>query len=178
MQLTYISIKNIPPQGTLLLFTEEDTAIWQPYILDTPITFSVLQAPQAKLFLQMLGDICKVQGEVYAKLSVPCSRCLKPTELIVKESIEEFIECSTDNDVLHTEGHYVCLAENKVDIAIHVANIVWDAILQATYSPTVCTPNCLGLCSICGVNKNTDPCHCEQQGDFRLLKLQEWKPRH
>lgn len=177
MQLTYVPVKNISPQGTVLSFTEQDAAIWQPYMLDTPITFTVLQTPQAKLFLQMLGDVCKVQGEVYAKLSIPCSRCLKPTERTIEESVEEFIECDTSDDILQTEGHYVCLAENGVDIAIHTANIVWDAVLQATYSPTLCVQNCLGLCPACGANKNTESCSCRQQGDFRLLKLQEWKPR-
>ncbi|MBU1782099.1 DUF177 domain-containing protein, partial [bacterium] len=100
-------------------------------------------------------------------------RCLKyfnyPLNIMVSnnfveegEIAEGCVELKRDNLTnLYFRGEYLDLLEN-----------IREEILLNIPDYPMCQEDCLGLCSICGMDLNDKACHCKdkKEGPFRMLK--------
>lgn len=89
-----------------------------------------------------------VSGTASATLSGECARCLDPVSDEVQVQVRELFaypdsatDSSTDDDEV----------ERIVDDLIDMETVVRDAVLLSLPSAPVCSPDCQGLCSGCGV---------------------------
>ncbi|MCY4416953.1 MAG: DUF177 domain-containing protein [Chloroflexi bacterium] len=103
-----------------------------------------------------------VQASVTAQVSQDCSRCLAEAshalDLEIDEEYFPEIDVRTGHQIsppTDWEGLYIG-ADNLLDLA--------EAIRQSALAilplKPLCTPDCPGICDICGVNRNHHQCGC------------------
>jgi uncharacterized protein len=120
-----------------------------------------------------------VDGKLSFDVAMPCSRCLKTVDskldvpfhevfvktdkAVVQEDEYEFEE-EDDDDILY-------VTEDKVDLMPYVIEYV---LLSLPFAP-LCDDACIGLCPVCGTDRNVEPCSCSQEKiDPRLAGLADF----
>ncbi|MCA0446717.1 MAG: DUF177 domain-containing protein [Bacteroidetes bacterium] len=114
------------------------------------------------------------QLNVHFDAEVPCDRCLGPAKLNLENELvftlsrnEELKRNDSDPDF-----RYLAPDQNKIDIRPDVL----DTVRLAFPMKVICSEDCLGICLVCGKNKNTDPCECsDEKTDPRWEKLLKLK---
>jgi uncharacterized protein len=130
-------------------------------------------------------------GRVRSILEVPCSRCLEPFTVPVDATVEtrfvppeEFARVTADT--VHSgeleegdvEGADLGLAE-YADETIDLAGVMNEQFVLALPMKPLCQQDCLGLCPVCGGNRNRDACECRHEWvDPRFAALAELKDRN
>lgn len=122
-----------------------------------------------------------VQGEVSSRVAMNCSRCLAPVELPVQFEVEEEFQPSIHipggppvpprderEDATQIDEHHV----------LDLAEVLRQDLIVAMPWNAVCRPDCLGLCPVCGSDRNTDTCACEPEQDPRWAGLAALREKH
>ena len=122
-----------------------------------------------------VSDDLLFRGQVLGAFVCPCDRCLAeaetPFDIEVIWTFEEGPplrpvdggEEGEDSDA----GEYAPAAGlhrfqgTEVDLNLPL----WEELEFAAPDKFLCNEDCLGLCSVCGGNRNETPCSCETQGD-------------
>mgnify|MGYP001812607588 CR=1 FL=1 len=107
-----------------------------------------------------------VTGRLRTALRVVCRRCLEPSQAEVELDLEEefyptvpmdgaaldrVLEEELDEAALIDEYHILDLGE-----------VIRQELLMAVPMGALCRPDCAGLCSRCGGNRNLGECQCEE----------------
>jgi len=101
------------------------------------------------------------RGEVRASTRTKCVRCLKEIEIEIRAPIE----------LVYVHDPSLLESEIQVDAESHVYNYfngefiepihdIREMILIELPTNPLCVENCLGLCPVCGVNRNEKSCDC------------------
>jgi uncharacterized protein len=103
-----------------------------------------------------------------ASLRGPCMRCLEPAQPRVEVDSREVDQPGGGDEL---SSPYV------VDDVLDVHAWARDALVLALPSQLLCKDDCLGLCTVCGIDLNTaEPDHAhEREPDPRWAKLSELK---
>jgi len=120
--------------------------------------------------LEKSGDDFLLRGQLRGALESPCSRCLDPAVIPVdvpltvtfaehEEGTDEG-EGDSDDDVVFFEG-------GEIDLGAELR----DEILLAMPLNPLCRDTCKGLCPVCGGNRNSAPCDCEEKQRLATGKL-------
>ncbi len=111
---------------------------------------------------ETLRDI-RLNGNLAAKLELPCARCLDPV----------FREVNRKFDLLYRpqgadagrEELSVTAAEAEVSYyqgeGLMLEDVLREQVLLAVPLKTICREDCKGLCPSCGKNLNLESCSCE-----------------
>lgn len=104
-----------------------------------------------------------------------CSRCLAPFRLPVRLTIEEeylpTVDVNTGVPIRETDGEDSNFTIDEHHI-LDLTEAVRQYIIMNLPMKPLCREGCLGLCPICGSNRNENPCTCqESHGDPRLVPL-------
>lgn len=93
-----------------------------------------------------------INGKVDGKRTVICARC---NEMFSDEFSEPF------NEILSTDSEI-----------IDIMSVVLQTLALTENINYVCKESCLGLCDMCGVNKNKEKCACKKEvfSPFAALK--------
>ena len=170
MAVTWLPIATIPKMGMNVFYSAKDVAIWEEKLQETLLECSFIQPLEAEVTLQIENDGVLISGSFTAQIVVPCSFCLEPANLNVGHIFYDLIQ--TDEEYIIQEGKY--LRESKKGLELDVAEIVFEEFLMDASISVRCRDNCLGLCALCGVNKNIESCSCDQnKKDPRFEKLHE-----
>ncbi|HCX31986.1 MAG TPA: hypothetical protein DHU55_19790 [Blastocatellia bacterium] len=117
-----------------------------------------------------------VNGRIDALLQVECDRCLKPVELPVKSEFK--LEYVTAEDYRAQQA--VELTEDDLDLSvfdgavIDIDELVTEELLLAVPAQVLCKDNCLGICLVCGADRNQIDCGCAKaEVDPRWAGLKE-----
>jgi len=171
-----IKVDNIPADGLSIDFLLEHT--WLKEISKERSLGFVPSGP-----LEVQGELTKTgqgilfRGKVKGKLRLQCGRCLEPylktLEVPVGSEwrlISSPSKSSEKDSVFQIEDLETGLIkEGVLDLS---ERILEEVILTIPIQP-LCRESCLGLCPICGENRNTNPCQCkskEEAGPFLVLK--------
>ena len=148
-----INVKRIPEDGESLSGTEPASIME----LDEPdIRFQ--HEVEYDFQAQIQNNALLVTGKIETPATLRCSRCLKSFELPVQ--VEQFV------------FHQELAGEDFVDLT---ANIREDIILELPQR-ALCTPDCKGLCPVCGEDLNDGSCQCKPaKGDLRWHALDQIK---
>ncbi len=105
-----------------------------------------------------------VSGNVIAKATGECSRCLDPIAFEVTVPVQELYEFegpeNNDEETLKLEGDYLDLEP-----------VVRDALVLSLPLAPLCNDECLGLCSECGIKLSEAPDHQHESTDSRWQAL-------
>jgi len=118
------------------------------------------------LRLESVHDGILATGEVDSTAMADCSRCLEPLKLAVEVDFQELFAYS-----LEQEDDFL-VQDEKIDLEQAITDAV---VLSLPFKP-VCSEDCLGLCSECGVKMADDPEHVHQaQNDSRWSELESFR---
>ena len=123
-------------------------------------------APHAEGCVKNSAGVLELTGTIRAELCCICDRCggefdsVKETGLSAVISEDDSEE--DDPDVFPLEGDSIDLTE-----------ILRTLFILDMDSKFLCSPDCRGLCPVCGKNLNLGPCNCRKETDPRLAVLEQ-----
>jgi uncharacterized protein len=125
---------------------------------------------QAQLTADHKSGLLEIEGTLRLPIELVCSRCLgsakEELEIPFQESFTPKPELVPDDD--RDDVH---LIKDEIDLKPYVEEAVWLAL---PYIP-LCKEDCLGLCPVCGQNRNIQECGCNRDRvDPRLAGLADF----
>ena len=120
---------------------------------------------RGSLLLESVEEGILVSGRVTGRMHFSCARCLAtfdgPFDIDVREMFAAGARPEDDEYLLEPEG--------EIDLEPMIRDA---ALLTAPFSP-LCRPDCAGLCSRCGGDRNVADCgHSEETVDPRWVALE------
>ena len=121
------------------------------------------------------GESYLLRGDLRGQLVTPCGRCLEPAtvdlDVPVIVSYEETDEDEEADAEEEADGEVRAFSGGEIDLA----PVLRDEILLAMPIGPLCNPDCAGICSVCGGNRNVKPCDCEAKQRMASSKLSALK---
>ncbi len=132
----------------------------------------VLEPAHAEVFVRLLGDEILVQGEITAKLSFVCSRCLTPFEFPVRSKFDLVYlpeEIDGTPDMLDDdEIDRMYYRERRLDLRA----VILEQLNLTFPAKPLCSPDCEGICAVCGEIVRDGKCSClVKETGLRLNKF-------
>ena len=123
------------------------------------------------LLLESVVEGILVSGSIAGTWTLRCARCLtewtEPFSVEVHELFAGDGKVATDPD-----DDVYALVEDEIDLD----QLIRDAVgVEMPFAP-LCRPDCLGLCEICGGNRNLGECPGHETVDPRFAVLAELLP--
>jgi uncharacterized protein len=171
-----IKVDSIPAEGLFVEFFIEPSWL-KELSAERPLGFSPSGPLKVEGELIKSGQDILFRGEVKGVIRLNCSRCVEPflknLEIPVRS---EWRLISAHSKPGEKEKNFQIedletglIKEGALDLA---ERILEEVILTIPIQP-LCREACLGLCPICGGNKNINPCNCkskEETSPFSVLK--------
>ncbi len=143
---------------------------WDEILLVTPIS--------GNLELYRAGKGIVVRSNLSTSIELACCRCLEPYDQRIQVDFDEMYFPVVD---LAT-GSALRLEYDDIEPEFLIENVdrldLTEAVRQhieisQPLTPR-CQPECLGICSECGADRNSLLCNCEEQAvDIRMAPIQE-----
>ncbi len=168
----FVRVSDIPPEGVEFL-VEELIPPLDPAVGEV---IPVVGPAEGVLRLQRLSKgVVQVEGEVSCTLMLCCSRCLDPFLWRAEVVVSEVCAPSPLGGVL--EGEFKD-AFGYTHGVINLTALYTPLIYGVLEMKPLCSPDCKGLCTTCGVNRNRESCDCSKKArDPRWDVLDEIKKR-
>lgn|SRR5262249_55747651 len=122
------------------------------------------------------GEV-QVQAKYQVEMAAQCDRCLGQTRFPLDTRFDLFYrpmsEIAKEEEVAIDEGETeIGFYEGE---GIELEEILREQILLALPMQRVCREDCLGICPVCGKNRNEAKCDCQanQAGDERWDALRK-----
>lgn len=164
-----ININDIPPEGLTLEFAQK---------LDLFDTGTAATACNAFLGIKPTGGgVFHITGRVQADLELECSRCLKhfpfpiDAELGVDAAPVSSLETSSEHELAGGDLDREFYEHDELE----PVEFVKEQLLISIPMVPLHSPDCKGLCSVCGTDLNERECGCRRDaqgafGAFSALK--------
>ena len=108
----------------------------------------------------------KLKGKIETAILNECVKCLKLFNSKVA-SVIDFLVVDKLNDHVKVKGEEIIEILNSDD-EFDISTIIADIIELENPIKPLCDNECLGLCDICGINKNDISCDCKIEKDCGL----------
>ncbi len=150
-----IDIERLPKDG---LNISRDFEFLSSDLVEENAVF--LRPAHADVVVKKLGDELWIKGRVEAGLSFVCSRCLTPFEfpvdsafdlVFLPEEIEEAKDELEEDDI--DKGFYYGGSIDLGEVILEQLNLTFPV-------KPLCSPNCEGLCAVCGQILQAGHCGC------------------
>jgi len=131
-----------------------------------------LEPVHAEVTVRKVGEEILIKGRMTARLSLDCSRCLAPYEVAV-DSCFDLVYLSEELDLIREEldeddVNRVFYRERQLDLK----EIILEQLNLTFPAKPLCSPNCEGICAICGKVRKHSGCDCSEKApDPRFQKL-------
>lgn len=161
-----VHLDEIPPEGLTISFEDFSEEIDGARITEP---FS------GRIHLRKLGYEVEVKGELKGKIELICDRCLETYEFYIDEDFQVTL---LPRKSLNIEGERELDAQ-ELEVSfyeesfISLYNILLEEIQLAIPFRKLCSPDCKGLCPVCGRNLNRESCSCKvikKTSPFAVLK--------
>ncbi len=165
-----IKINDIPPEG-LTLELSRKIDLFDEGAASADFTAMLTIKPAG-------GGVFRLTGTVRGGTSLECSRCLKRFPFRIDAS-ELNVDLMPGNSPGEGAEHELDRSELDVEFyqgdAIEPLDLVKEQLLLSVPMVPVHSPDCKGLCSVCGADLNTKECGCPRDlkgetGPFSKLK--------
>ena len=116
----------------------------------------------------------QVSGKLDGSYQLNCDRCLEKVQADLTTELEGLFrpEQATKEQVGEDEEEVATITGDELDLSV----TIMEAISLQLPLKILCSPNCRGLCPVCGTNLNLKPCNCQPESlDPRLATLLQWK---
>ena len=111
-----------------------------------------------------IADMLVMEGEATSVLDYSCDRCMREFS---QEKTVTFSYVLAEELEGEEEDDFVLLEDGEVD----VGDLAYTSFLLDMDTKHLCSEDCKGLCSGCGVNLNEETCRCKKQIDPRWAVL-------
>ena len=120
-----------------------------------------LEPLHAEVFVRVIGDEVYVQGQITAKLSFVCSRCLTPFEfpvaspfdlVFLPEEVDELSEELNDDEL--DKMYY---RDRQLDLRA----VILEQLNLTFPAKPLCSEACEGICAVCGEVIRDGKCSCQ-----------------
>jgi uncharacterized protein len=120
----------------------------------------------------------RLVGRTVATLELTCGRCLESFQVPVDSSFDLLFLPATE--AVGGADEEIDAADVGVsfyhDDVIDLADVIREQLYLALPMKPLCREDCLGLCPVCGQNRNTTPCTCKTEWvDPRMDALRNLK---
>ena len=128
---------------------------------DVPIeTFEGISFPgpaSVALELRRADQMLAVNGSIDARACGPCVACLEEVDRQIHVDVAERLDPAhgRDDDPF---GESNVFQGQRLDVADLAAQMVLSALPMGLR----CKEDCLGLCAVCGANRNMGECSCDR----------------
>lgn len=114
------------------------------------------------------GDVLLLEATMSTQVRRTCGRCLKEFTAVTKaEVVEKFYPASAENI---EQDAFVYDSD-----VIEITEPLREGLLLAEPLQALCSPDCRGLCPVCGANLNDGDCGCDRfTVDPRLAALKQF----
>ena len=121
--------------------------------------FSINHAEPFDVVLSMIGtDKLRIAFSTTIGITGQCNRCLTDVSFSVPVSVEETVSVSEGQVVADVdEGPYSFVDGENID----VDELILNEILVNFPAKILCQDDCKGICPVCGKNRNTESCECD-----------------
>jgi uncharacterized protein len=133
-----------------------------------------LHAEGVAELLPNTGGEVRIQGRMTVEMESECDRCLGRARFPVDAPFDLFYRPSS----FVPDEDEVAIDEGEAEIGFYeglgleLEDILREQILLLLPMQRVCSDTCLGICHVCGRNRNETPCHCAPAaGDDRWSAL-------
>jgi uncharacterized protein len=168
-----ISLVRMPPDG--LAFKHQ----YKAGELDTrEYDFELEEAPLVNGRATRAGQDVRLRGEIKARISAPCDRCLSEVAITAEIPFDLFYEPASPGADQVGERE---LRERDLDFGVYendqidLDELVLEQLELSLPSRVLCREECRGLCPQCGADLNVEQCECKQQIDPRWRALADLK---
>jgi uncharacterized protein len=150
-----VDIDRLPKEG---LHVARDFEFLSLDLVDENAVF--LEPAHADITVRLVGEEILVRGEIRARLSFVCSRCLTPFEFPVASKFD-LVYLPEELDNLAEE-----LSDEKIDQMYYSGRqldlraVVLEQLNLTFPAKPLCTPNCEGICAVCGEIIRDAKCSC------------------
>jgi uncharacterized protein len=124
---------------------------------------------------ELLSSEIRIRGHLATRLKAECDRCLAPVGFPIEHDFDLFyrpmetIARDEEIEVPEEEAEVGFYSDDKIELA----DLVTEQVILSVPMKIVCRPDCLGLCPVCGVDRNLEKCKCSQrqkESPFASLK--------
>jgi uncharacterized protein len=126
-------------------------------------------------------DSYLLRGDIKGSLVTPCGRCLEPALVpidvpVTVSYVERDDRADDEDDDADAAGEgdggdVLSFTGGEIDLGPELR----DETLLAVPMGPLCRPDCKGICSICGGNRNAAACDCEEKQRLATSKLSALK---
>ena len=121
--------------------------------LEVPVSMSsesvtVEDTAEGDVRIEAAAGAVVVRGDVAVDAAIVCSRCLQPATSTVEADLVVTYGDADDEDSRPISG------DGRIDLA----TAVHEELAMAMPHAPLCKEDCLGLCTDCGTDLNTNPC--------------------
>lgn len=173
----FIYLNKIPKAGESFTYSQKDQELadqLEDLLGTSPFQIQFFIKPQSHHF--------EMTGEIETKVDRVCSRCAQEFSLPLKVRLREILIPHIEwNRKDHSSKSPLSAQESSFEVTeyrddqLDVGEFLHEAIAFSDPLIPLCSPNCLGLCSSCGVNRNLESCSCAERNSaknspFAVLK--------
>jgi len=115
-----------------------------------------------------LGRRLLFRGRVHGEVELCCSRCAEPFRFSFDAPLELLLEPFPESGEPREPG--VELDAEELELGRYAGEeldfdpVLRDWLLLSWPMAPCCAEGCLGLCPVCGENRNLEPCQCDPRG--------------
>jgi uncharacterized protein len=165
-----IDVDKIPKEG---LAVSRDFEFLNVDLVEEDTVF--LAPAHAELTVRKVGDEVWIKGQLTARLSFVCSRCLSPYEFPVDSAFDLVYlpeELNLMKDELEEDDlGQVFYHDNEIDLR----EVILEQLNLTFPLKPLCSESCEGICAVCGKVRRNGDCSCQvKEEDPRLLKLKNF----
>jgi uncharacterized protein len=127
----------------------------------------------ASLTANYAGENIVVRVELEGDFTLPCSRCLEETGLAIKGDMRYLFTLRSTaveekrrgrrneaDDEDESDGDVDVIEIDPYHVVLDLAPYVWETMILSLPERVLCGDDCLGLCPICGLDRNIRDCGC------------------
>ena len=114
---------------------------------------------------KVVQDI-RVVGDFSTRVELKCARCLDPVVRDLSGEIDLLYRPLGTNADKKDDSS---ISEQESEIGyyqgdgVELADVLKEQVLLSVPIRELCSPDCKGLCPLCGQNRNLKDCHCRQE---------------
>ncbi len=134
----------------------------------------------AELLGNTLGEI-RVRGHMKVTIEGDCDRCLDKARFPLDSDFDLFYRPAS----FSATQEEVAISPDEIEVAfyegggIELNDILREYVLLSLPMQKVCSESCLGICPVCGQNRNLKQCGChEELVDDRWSALKKLKQQY
>jgi uncharacterized protein len=159
-----IDLKAIPREGSKEFEFSLNKDWWQSGAKNDQV-LGINSPLKVRINIYRAGGKYVLEGSLDGSLKVMCDRCLEPYHRDLKTEFRLFLAPPpSDKDKAEIE-----LLEEDMEVGfindeeIDLGDLIKEQLFLSLPIKSLCTTECLGLCSICGSNLNDGDCGCEKE---------------